>query len=936
MSQIPQSPSTKSKARPLSLHSHRVDHNSSKLPRIRDAPDIVTHNGPSYHHRPMPSSQLQLHLQSAASKMASNPSNANATAHTPPAAVTAATSVQQQSNNNNSHHHHHHFKLKSSTFDLKFTGNHSTVATPFSPTNPVKKEPLRARILSTLTGSPVRSLKPSSSRRTLSYPTPTPKNPSTTITATNKNNLTKPQRETTARIVASDQQARNLPPVVTNGKNAMTAEAAKEASSTMLSSGSSYVSQTTNWVADQSHLDPNTSPSTSYAPQSSSGNTPSRPAVLPARGLKSNKNMGPTLAERESALRSLEGRDGQGEVSGERNSDVVDLFLQVAQEEDDMNRLKNHPVLSRLDSRKSRIGMRQSLPAPNFRASYLRRESDQEAKPTARYAEDIEGLAQGMENNPSAREREGSSSPTITVPHEQRKRSFATALSSPTTPRSNNRESDYEPQLSYVGRRPSLQDRTTTAYRQSNLSNSYSVTRASTYHSSPLVAQPMEISEQHETQRATDGTASTVSTTAPSTVWDELDDLKSRIHRLELTGKLPTTSGAAVSRATHERPPTAATTETTMSTSPKRGRGNSISPTEAPSMDMSKAENHPLLRSALANSKPLLDAEVYKSLEAAAYDALAISAMMGTSGQPGPISSSQSSVGGAHSNVSDRQIRRKTDSLCRNLTELCLSLSERRPNDPDATLTQIRQNGRGQDAEIHQSIEPVSPRQPPSGDVARLKASPRSYSRLEARRSSLLAPTTLPTLRYPPPESTAPSQNLAAGRRTSLLLRSRRADTEDPQETVEARFRAPSRAKTDLGRRGERDMLPHPPLPEEDMRYGATSSALAIRRSHTTALSPNRVPQSSPLIQTSPGRRYYERTPEGEILVNSSLASAGGGRRYLERTPERDTTSLSERLAEERGQRKVSAPLTFAARNRADSLLRGKEPFGSSQSGAYQ
>lgn len=517
------------------------------------------------------------------------------------------------------------------------------------------------------------------------------------------------------------------------------------------------------------------------------------------------------------------------------------------------------------------------------------------------------------------------------TPNEQRKRSYATALSNPTTPRTNNREPDSESQP-YAGRRPSVQDRTITAYRQSNLSNSYSVPRTNTYHSSPLVAQPMEISDQHETQRATEGTASTVSTTAPSTVWDELDDLKSRIHRLELTGKLPTTSGAAVSRATHERPPTATTTETTMSTSPKRGRGNSISPTEAPSIDMTRAENHPLLRSALKNSKTLLDPEIYKSLEATAYDALAISAMMGSSGQAGPISSSQSAIGGAHSNVSDRQVRRKVDSLCRSLTELCLSLSERRI-DPDTTLTQIRQNGHGQDSEIRQSIEPVSSRQAPSSDIAKLKSSPRSYSRLEARRSSLLATPALPTLRYPPPENTTPIQSLAVGRRTSLLLRNRRAETEDPQETVEARFRAPSRAKTDFGRRGEhqRDEMPRP---EDDMRTATTSSSLALRRSYTTALSPNRGPHSSPLTQTNPGRRYYERTPEREILVNSSLGG-GGTRRYLERTPERDT-SLSGRLAEERGQRKVSAPLTFAARQRAGSLIRSKEPLSPSHAGAYQ
>ncbi|ESZ97639.1 hypothetical protein SBOR_1983 [Sclerotinia borealis F-4128] len=917
MSQIPQSPNTKSKPRPLSLHSHRVDHNSSKLPRIRDALEIVTQiptttTSRAYHHRSTPS-------QSADSSMATaNTFNTNTDA--------------------DAEHQNDYLKLKSSSFDLKFTGNHSTVATPFSPTSQIKKEPFRTRILSSFTGSPVRSPKPSSSRRTLSYPTPTPNRPSATTTTTTTTTTipTKLQHETTtsSRLFASEKKPRNVPTI--NGKYGITAEVAKETTSTMLSPGSSYVAQTTNWIADQSHLDQTSSPSTTYAPQSSLENTPSRPVVLPAKGFKNNIKMEPELRERESTLRSLEGRNARRDLPDERVSDEADLFLQVAQEEDDMNRQKNYPALSRLDSRKSRISMRQSLPAPSFRSSYLRREPDQETKPTPRYAEEAESLAQVLEDDPSARERPFSS--FSMAPGEQRKRSYATALSNPTTPRTNNREGDSEPTSPYTGRRPSVQDRTITAYRHSNLSNSYSAPRTTAYHSSPLVAQPMEISEQHETQRATEGTASTVSTTAPSTVWDELEDLKSRIHRLELTGKLPTTSGAAVSRATQERPPTATTTETTMSTSPKqRGRGNSISPTEAPSVDMSKAENHPLLRSVLINSKPSLDPEIYKSLEATANDALAISAMMGASGQPGPISSSQSSVGGAHSNVSDRQVRRKADSLCRNLTELCLSLFERRLNDPDTTLTQIRQSSHGQDTDIRQSIEPVSPRQPPSSDLMKLKASPRSFSRLEARRSSLLAPAALPTLRYLPPESTTPMQSLAAGRRTSLLLRSRRAEAEDPQESIEARFRAPSRAKTDLGRRGDltRDEMSRPPLPEDDMRSATASSSLALRRSYTTALSPNRGPQSSPLIQTTTGRRYYERTPEREILVNSSLGG-GGARKYLERTPERDTTSLSGRLAEERGQRKVSAPLTFAARNRAGSLLRNKEPLGPSQTGAYQ
>lgn len=62
--------------------------------------------------------------------------------------------------------------------------------------------------------------------------------------------------------------------------------------------------------------------------------------------------MEPDLAERESALRSLEGRNPRRELLDERNSDEADLFLQVAQEEDDLNRQKNLPALSRLDSKK--------------------------------------------------------------------------------------------------------------------------------------------------------------------------------------------------------------------------------------------------------------------------------------------------------------------------------------------------------------------------------------------------------------------------------------------------------------------------------------------------------------------------------------------------------------------------------------------------------
>lgn len=81
------------------------------------------------------------------------------------------------------------------------------------------------------------------------------------------------------------------------------------------------------------------------------------------------------------------------------------------------------------------------------------------------------------------------------------------------------------------------------------------------------------------TKSKNDGTESTMSTTAPSTVWDELDDLKSRIRKLELTGKLPSSSAAAMSSMAGERPRTATTTVTTVSSSPKhKQKASSNSP----------------------------------------------------------------------------------------------------------------------------------------------------------------------------------------------------------------------------------------------------------------------------------------------------------------------------------------------------------------------
>lgn len=464
-----------------------------------------------------------------------------------------------------------------------------------------------------------------------------------------------------------------------------------------------------------------------------------------------------------------------------------------------------------------------------------------------------------------------------------------TSHSTPTTPRAAApREVSPESQVSYSRRRPSIPDHNLPSragsYRQSNLS--YSAPR--TYNSSPLVSRTTDNHDTPETHRNAEGTESTVSTTAPSTVWDELDDLKSRIHRLELTGKLPTTSGAAMSRVSNDRPPTATTTVTTMSSSPKRGRGNSISPVDSNTIEPPPHDAHPLLNSALAKSKTLLSPEIYKALEATASDALNFTAMLGSSGQPGPISSSQSTIGGGLNVVSDRQLRRKADSMCRSLTELCLALSEGKS---DQTQTKALSRPSSRDAELN-----IDTRLPVSSDLARVKASPRALSRLEARRSSLLATSTLPSPRYTPSEVGTPTQSSIGGRRTSLLLRSRRAATEELDDDDESRFRAPSRAATEIGRIRQPTREYTPPT---DSRTPTSQSSLPVRR-HYASSSFTSSGSALPAVSNIAGRRYLDRS-----------------------TPERDTASLSGRMGEDREKRKssIGASAGFGI-GRAGSLTR--------------
>jgi hypothetical protein len=486
----------------------------------------------------------------------------------------------------------------------------------------------------------------------------------------------------------------------------------------------------------------------------------------------------------------------------------------------------------------------------------------------------------------------------------------------------------------YSRRRPSITDSTaagvpsrTSSYRQSNLS--YGHTRAA-YGSSPLVPRSdntVRVDQHAFEGHGLEGTESTASTTGPSTVWDELDELKSRINRLELTGKIPSTSGAAMSRVSDERPVTANTTLTSNSTSPKRLPGSAGQ--DVSSTTSSQKETHPILHTALAKSKSCLGNDIYKALESAANDAVALSSLLGASGQ-GLISSGASTIGGG--NVTDRQLRRKADSVCRSLTELCLALNDESSRQKPVQGAATPQKEGPATPTGPKSFTTISTRKPstvPDQGLTRantVATSPRTMSKLEERRNNLLNGNALPSPRAVSGALATPTVEMGQGRRSSLLIARRRAGTEEPDEgrksslllrtrragteepedgrktsllrpgriTItdddETQFRVPSRAVTEVAhaRSGSRDYTTNPSNNEPSF----TSSALPRRRLAAPAVVASRLAAPSTLAAI-PARRYGDR----------------------------DGNSVADKLAEDRGQRPLSLGQT-AMLNRTGSVNR--------------
>lgn len=512
---------------------------------------------------------------------------------------------------------------------------------------------------------------------------------------------------------------------------------------------------------------------------------------------------------------------------------------------------------------------------------------------------------------------------------------------SPLTSRSiTAQDSGSETPMYHGRRRPSMTENgnRTPTYRASGPGHGHT----KSYNSSPLVrTYDPKGHYGSDTHNNVEGTESTASTTAPSTVWDELDDLKSRLHRLELTGKLPSTSGAAVSRLSDERPPTATTTVTTISSSPKRVGAAAAQVLDTTSTTSSQREAHPILHSALTKSKPFLSPEVYRALESVSNDAIGMSSMLGYSGQPGPISSAASTIGSG-TTITDRQLRRKADSVCRSLTELCVALGEeatQRKASPPTQSFSIPKNETPSTPTINKSFSGFNGQRrasvaadqslPPSNVT-----SPRTMSKFEERRNTLLSGNTLPSPRVINSNPPTPNE-LAAHRRSSLLVsRTRRADTEEPEDGRRSSILRSRRADTEEPDDGRRTSVlvrnRRGTVGEEDneSRIRAPSRANTeihatrgpARDYHAQNQPPLAVEGISQPPSALPRRRFASTNLNSSRLATFASSTGAPPRKYLERsTPERDNGAILDQNAEERAQRHLSLGPSMTI-NRSSSL----------------
>ncbi|KAH7082080.1 hypothetical protein FB567DRAFT_448018 [Paraphoma chrysanthemicola] len=265
-----------------------------------------------------------------------------------------------------------------------------------------------------------------------------------------------------------------------------------------------------------------------------------------------------THEDRRAAHSGHEATDTSG-TDGEQNED---LFLNIA--EDDAPKQRPADTLSRHDKLRSRIGRINRLSSPSALHSPSPGPSSSATPTVTRIPSTTESRA----NTQRRVSHVPTSSRTLLErPPQSPASPFETPRARPlelsTKASFSRRDSDLSPRdflAQFTSKRRGSQPETqhtppnkTGTYRPSNLGH-YSSSRDDARTAQPETA-------QLETASRADGTESHGSTGPAVSVWDELDELKTRIRRIEMGGKIPSTSGAVISQAIAERPRTANTVQ---------------------------------------------------------------------------------------------------------------------------------------------------------------------------------------------------------------------------------------------------------------------------------------------------------------------------------------------------------------------------------------
>ncbi|QDS73624.1 hypothetical protein FKW77_002005 [Venturia effusa] len=596
---------------------------------------------------------------------------------------------------------------------------------------------------------------------------------------------------------------------------------------------------------------------------------------------------------------------GDGDESGRSE----DLFLNLAQDSPVPSREEgNQSRLERELSRGRRRDQRQSLPPSSEAVNRPRRDSsDHDSGHAAPSANLSDTQPQHRRASASVVSTGTASRNSAAISTEQRFNAY----------RNRYMATPSQPPSSYNGaRRPSASDALSTlgrpsSYRPSRLNNSSLHEFDSASNAGLRVGSHVDVAES-------------VVSAAPSTVWDELHELKSRIHKIELAEQPSSGSNGSA-----ERPRTATTTVTTTSSSPKYPLKSGMR-AEASIGGPGAASIHPLLHQSLARCKMVLNPGLYRSLEAAASDALETAIMAGSGGASGSIYGNGSVINGG---AIDRQLRRKADNVCRNLTDLCIALCEGKLDLPPPTTTQnatgLARRRDSQDVSSPQTIHSTgrtysraASLEPEPLEQMRAAAPSRALDRIASRRVSMMSTTGAESGSNSPREATgstfcespstpampaatpSPNQNSKPPRSGTSLLRIRRRATEkqaDLEEEDDPTLRAPSRANTEIHSSRRRSL-----------RF---SPALTGSREYT---SQHPLPGSSPMTQPSPSLRRLN----GSSLKSDAPRSPSNGtsllrqtsRQNVERERADDSDAIEEEVANARKLKRRSLGLYTSAR----------------------